>query len=377
MDLAAFDVDAANALRKRLAAPPRLNLGENVKAAAKSGSRDYIRRLVKAVRGPGRLTVDEFFYYRLYEPSLPETSLARFVGKRIQNRMHLTCNDAHWYAACHDKLLCYTILTGTGLAIPETVAVFSEKGRVGIYPSLVNQADLAQFIADSSNHPVFCKPVDGLFSVGAFRIEGATGDTLILNGGERRSIDDVVRFMASLSPAGYLLQKVLEPASAIVPLVGRALASIRFLVLMTAHGPVVESAVMKVPTRDQVADNYWREGNMLGAIDLDTGKLARVVTGTGPGLRIIESSPSGDVPLTGMAVPDFDAARSLCLKAAVHFPGIRTQSWDVALTAAGPVLLELNFGGDLNLHQLAHNRGILSDTYCRHLRACGYKGRLP
>lgn len=116
---------------------------------------------------------------------------------------------------------------------------------------------------------------------------------------------------------------------------------------------------------------------MLGAIKLDTGRLARVVTGSGPGLRVIGNDPSDDARLVAMDVPDFDAARSLCLKAAAHFPGIRTQSWDVALTAAGPVLLELNFGGDLNLHQLAHHRGILSDTYCRHLRACGYKRSLP
>ena len=116
---------------------------------------------------------------------------------------------------------------------------------------------------------------------------------------------------------------------------------------------------------------------MLGAINLDTGRLARVVTGSGPGLRVIDNDPSGNAELVAMVVPDFDAARSLCLKAAALFPGIRTQSWDVALTAAGPALLELNFGGDLNLHQLAHNRGILSDSYCRHLRACGYRGPLP
>ena len=52
---------------------------------------------------------------------------------------------------------------------------------------------------------------------------------------------------------------------------------------------------------------------------------------------------------------------------------IRTQSWDVALTDKGPVLLEVNFGGDLNLAQLAHGTGVLDDAYANHLRRCGYR----
>ena len=377
MHLKVLDVDAANALRKQLEAPPKLNLAENIKAAAKAGSRDYVRRIVKIVRGPGKLSTHEFFYFRLYEPSLTDASLARFAGKRAQHPMHMACNDVRWFAACHDKLLWSAILAGARLPIPETVAVFSEKKRHGIYRPLADQAALAQFIADPANQPLFCKPVDGMFSIGAFRVESASGNMLLLSGGEQRSAEDVARFMSSLSPAGYLLQKVMKPAAAMAPILGNALASIRFLVLLAEQGPAIESAVMKIPTRDQVADNYWRDGNMLGAIDLDSGRIARIVTGTGTKLRTIEHDASGSASLAGSAVSDFAAARSLCLKAAALFPGIRTQSWDVALTADGPVLLELNFGGDLNLHQLAHNRGILSDSYCRHLRACGYKGRLP
>jgi hypothetical protein len=62
--------------------------------------------------------------------------------------------------------------------------------------------------------------------------------------------------------------------------------------------------------------------------------------------------------------------------AAQTFAGIRTQSWDVALADPAPTFLEINFGGDLNLHQLAHGRGVLDEQYRTHLRRCGYKGRL-
>lgn len=51
------------------------------------------------------------------------------------------------------------------------------------------------------------------------------------------------------------------------------------------------------------------------------------------------------------------------------FPGIGTQSWDIALADTGPVALELNWGGDLHLHQLAHGRGILDGVYRDHVAA--------
>ena len=60
------------------------------------------------------------------------------------------------------------------------------------------------------------------------------------------------------------------------------------------------------------------------------------------------------------------------MAAAPVFAGIRTQSWDIALTDCGPVFLELNFGGDFNLAQLADGKGVLDEAYVEHLRECGY-----
>jgi Sugar-transfer associated ATP-grasp len=376
-ELDVLSVAEATALRKRLGAPPKLELAANVRAAANASGGHFLQRLLKVVGGFGKLTAHEYFYYRLYHPSLSEAALDRFVGKKIQNRMHAACNDVRWFAACHDKLLWSAILTGASLPVPDTVALFGKMGRFGASRSLRSKDELSRFITDPSNHPLFCKPVDGINSLGAIRIEGIKGEELIINGGYQRRIGDVVHFISSLSPAGYLLQKVLPPSPLLAPITGSAISSIRFLVLLTGTGPAVESAVIKLPTKDQVADNFWRSGNMLAAIDLASGTITRAVAGVGSDLKVIEREPASGINLPGFTVPDFQAAQALILQAAVYFSGIRTQSWDVALTADGPVLLEMNFGGDLNLHQLAHNRGVLSDAYCRHVRACGYKRRLP
>ena len=45
----------------------------------------------------------------------------------------------------------------------------------------------------------------------------------------------------------------------------------------------------------------------------------------------------------------------------------------MALTGQRPVLLEVNFGGDLNLAQLALDAGVLDDTCAERLKRCGYR----
>jgi hypothetical protein len=39
-------------------------------------------------------------------------------------------------------------------------------------------------------------------------------------------------------------------------------------------------------------------------------------------------------------------------------PGLRLQHWDIALSVAGPVILEVNVEGSMDLHQLAGARGV-------------------
>ena len=87
-----------------------------------------------------------------------------------------------------------------------------------------------------------------------------------------------------------------------------------------------------------------------------------------------EPHPETGQPFIGFAIPDWHRLCDLAQEAASVFPGIRTQSWDVAITERGPVFLEVNFGGDLNLAQLAEGRGVLDDEYRAHLRECSFHG---
>jgi len=51
------------------------------------------------------------------------------------------------------------------------------------------------------------------------------------------------------------------------------------------------------------ADNYWRGGNLLANLDVETGVIRRVVRGKGVALEELADHPGTGQKLAGLALP--------------------------------------------------------------------------
>ncbi len=341
------------------------------------GGMAKFRDLRAAEKGPGLLSFDEAAYYGLIDRSIDRNELVRYCGRRGQKLFHTHCNNRNWLAASHDKALYYTVMRGANLPVPETLAISGAKYRHGFPRHLKDAEAVKAFLLSNETWPLFMKPIDGRFSLGTIKVLARNGEILSVQGQSEISIDALIDYMEGMSKRGYLFQRCLSPSTFAANHFGPIIPTLRLFVLFSETRPTVESALIKIPSGDDIADNYWRAGNMLGSLDKETGKIRRVVTGTASSLREVESHPKTGKTFGGLKIQDFEEACRLALQAASVFFAVRNQSWDVALSDSGPVLMEFNFGGDLNLHQLAHGRGILSDSFISHLKRCGYSGQLP
>lgn len=81
-------------------------------------------------------------------------------------------------------------------------------------------------------------------------------------------------------------------------------------------------------------------------------------------MRGLELSYLADHPeapgLMGLELPFWPELCALNEKAAALYAPIRYQSSDIAITADGPVIVELNYGGGFDLPQYASGRGMLT-----------------
>jgi glutathione synthase/RimK-type ligase-like ATP-grasp enzyme len=352
---------------------PRIDIPENLSLALSAGRSVYsiLREILALWRGPGKLTPQEYFYYRLWDPAIPFSEKRRFVGKHAQNAMHLACNSQYWYCAAADKILYHTIMSGAGLPIPDLIAISAQGRAIPGIPNLTDADALAALLRQPELYPLFMKEVGGKYSLSVISADryDPVRDEVELLGGTRETVRSLAEKL--VTPRGYLVQRRLRQAPALAALFGPRLWSVRVLILQGEAGPRVHRAVAKIATGSNPADNYWRHGNRLGAVELETGRIIRVVSGTGIGLEIDGKHPDTGHPIVGTLIPYWDRIQELVVTAAPVFAGIRTQSWDVALSDHGPVFLEVNFGGDLNLAQLATGRGALDNAYIEHLDEWG------
>lgn len=356
---------------------PAVDFARNLRTARATG-RSYtalITDVLKLQTGPGRLSPQEYFYYRLWDRELSLERKQQFIGRDRQRYFYGICNDERVRPIADDKLVFHEAMTAARVPVPDLVAVVHASRRSPGVPCLTNAAEICDLLASPSAYPVFGKPIDGVFSLGVFRVDGreASTDELIFHDGTRAAVQGCAEQLASYAP-GYLLQRVLQPHPEIAQRFGGRLWSIRLLILLRPSGPMVSRAVCKIATGSNLADNFWRAGNMVGAVDLPTGTIARTVRGAGADMQVDVPHPDSGEPIVGFAVPDWSNVVEAGLRAATTLPEIRTQSWDIAVTDRGPVILEVNYGGDLNLAQLAWGSGLLDDAYRAHLAECGVKG---
>ena len=332
-----------------------------------------VREIWQLRFGPGRLRPDEYYSYGLYDDRrFGFADKQRFLGRATQERILRRCNAPEWWLLAHDKLVFYALLEGHGLPVPRTRALYHRTRRCSAAPRLSEPAALATWLRANLDQPCFAKPVAGIRSIGVAALQAyePAGDRLRFMGGRTLAVDEFVAQLEPYRKDGYLFQEMLAPHPALALLIGRRIGTVRLIILLEDGAPSILHALWKIPVGDHPADNFWRPGNLLAALDAESGRIMRVIQGVGPDQRELQRHPDGGGELKDATFPEWPALRALGFEAATVFPGLRMQAWDIALTERGPLLVEVNIGGDFNLPQLAHGRGLLDERFRAFLERC-------
>lgn len=344
---------------------------EYASSANRLTGKSYLRQwseMVKLATGSRRLGLEEYYELEVFDDkSYPGALKSDCVGWRASAQIDQALNRNYWRATANDKVLNYALLQQYGLPAPETVATFSpEKRRVGHERSLATQAELEEFLANGLVYPVFIKPIHGSYGRGTFLLtayDAATRQFTDIHG-HQVAMRELVEACMTRQYSGMLFQKPLQPHPQVRALIGPTTSCVRVIVAVAPTGPRIHLTFWKVARAHNITDNFHMgaTGNLLAAINKETGVVERVVTGLWPGGKEVTQHPDTQQTLLGQALPDWQQAMDLCLSAASHFPGLKLQHWDVAFCAEGPVLMELNTEADLGVPQLLGRRPFIDQT---------------
>lgn len=337
-----------------------MKLLQSLREASRQSGRSMVDVGAEMVRlrfGRGRLGVSEYVDFRLYESDLTPEQRQGFGGYRGQRILEELLVDDYSQMLSLDKVLMYTVMAGFGLAVPGTMALYGARWPSAA-PQLRSPDELAEFLR--ARAPAYIKPALGSYGKENVLVQAVDGREVVLGNGNRRDLDE---FCHSLSSRfGWIIQEPLRPHPAIAERCGSKISGVRVHTFMLDSGPQLFRAMWKANVGREDSDNFrhGKSGNMLGAVDLETGCITRVVSGIGPRQQVDVPHPSG-IDLKGFVLPCWAQVRQLVLDAHLAFRGYICPGWDVAICPDGPKILEVNAFGDIDLSQHAHRKGFIDE----------------
>jgi hypothetical protein len=332
-------------------------------AETKASPLKIMRDYVSLSFGPGKVSFRDYTQLRLFDEAFWEGADRRqVVGQHRGVEVHQQLNFRHdWWGMFDNKVAMASYLAAYGFPTIPTLAVYCPALDTTAAHVARDADGLRRVLAEESNYPLFGKPAEGLQSLGSVGLKRYSSQSHCLETTDGRVIAldafvaDIVRHYAG----GYLLQKFASPHATIRALCGDRLPTIRIVTLNLEGAPKVFRACWKVPAGDNIADNYWRAGNLLAQIDLATGTVRRVLSGAGLSLAHHIVHPDTKMHMTGFQIPHWDAMVAMVVEAARLMQHVPLIGWDVAALDGGPVIVEMNERPDFFLPQLADGRGVL------------------
>lgn len=345
-------------------------------ARARTG-KSLPRQFLEALRlrlSPRAIGLTEYYDLRLFDDVLYEgASKKSFIGRRYSRFLDRSLNAPHSRILANDKIINYSLLAGFGFPIPRTFATFNKKGRfIGGEQRLATIAEARAFLRSGASYPVFVKPVCGTYGRGALGISAyvSGSDQLRLLNDKVLGMDELLSDFEFEPYDGKLIQEVLTPHAEIAAIAGPRMSCVRMIVVVVGTTPRLHTAFWKIVAGNNMIDNFslGRLGNLVAAVNTETGTVGNVIGGLGPRSDPVVRHPTTG-QLQGFRLPHWNQVVELCLGAAVHFPDLRLQGWDVAICEHGPVLVELNTEADLAVPQVVTRSGMLDELMLAALRA--------
>ena len=278
-------------------------------------------------------------------------------------------NPAKSREIVNDKLLFAAHCRENNLPVIQIVCAIDRSACRGILASCLVQ-DLEDWCRRVNSGPdeLFFKLIDGSWGASVFVAERREGGGWAYGEREGDSASLYAFAMDRLaSERGWIVQPRVRPHATLQAIMSpHGLGTFR-VVTAVRHGEAqILFAVLKIPVGKNRADNFFhgKSGNLIAAVELETGKLSRARASESrswPLFVDVDFHPETGNRITGLLVPYWEELKRLVVQAHETLPGLATLGWDVALTEAGPVLVEANGTYDVDILQVAFKKGVRPD----------------
>lgn len=350
-----------------------VNLLHDYALAVWCGAEQRMRRLlpvaIRIARARLKYGIGPLPFSLFQLASVPETRWKDYIIKKTTVDLQLlSVNAESGRAITGNKLRMYQYCRDVGLpTIPVLCSVGNLRDAGNGYVEHVTSPERFQSLLASAPARLFAKPVHGSHGTGAFIV---TRDHVGFGfAGRRGTAGELLAYIEeNCGPRnGFILQPQVRPHPGLGPVTSAdGLPTARLVTTMYPDGPRLLFACFKIPTGTSIVDNFHDGlgGNLLAAIDLETGTLSPArgsARRDWPLLVQVDVHPDTGQRIAGLRLPLWEELREVALRAQRSLPELKTIGWDMAISPDGVLVVEANYKYDMHILQMASQRGLKAE----------------
>ena len=264
----------------------------------------------------------------------------RFEYLRLISRL----NPIAYRKASQHKLIEKSILCLQGFPTPKFIGYFHFlRGRSGQGTPLRNAVELTTLLTNHVNQRVCFKPVEGYggFGFASYEIRMTNESVQLCRKPDEVpiSIDEWCE-MNGHDKDGFILESHLQQHADMAALNSSSLNTIRMWVVWDDNCWKVLGGYLRIGRAGNQVDNT-SSGGLACPIDVASGMICDAFNPTHPG-ETLKAHPDSKIVLMGFQIPFWQEAKILANEALAAFPHMELTGLDMAITATGPSLIELN-----------------------------------
>jgi glutathione synthase/RimK-type ligase-like ATP-grasp enzyme len=230
--------------------------------------------------------------------------------------------------------------------------------------------------ASLPDQDLFVKPSHGRGGTGAERWDRTEKGTFVGPDGETLAACQLLeRFIRHSRSRPLIVQPRLPTHPELKDLTAGALPTVRIVTCLNERGEgELVGAVFRMSIGSNRTVDNLHAGGIAAAVDLASGRLSRA-TNLGADARLgwLSVHPDTNARIEGRALPMWEDAKRLAVRAHREFADRVVIGWDIAILEDGPIIVEGNGNPDMDILQRFMRDGLrrhrFTELLAYHLRA--------
>lgn len=254
----------------------------------------------------------------------------------LRNRCNLRLDGASYNYVCilRDKFVFGQFASSLGIPTPKNLALLDEQNVTWLDR---NETAPLESLADHAAPGLdgFCKPLAGMQGDDVFPLR--IDQRRFFCAQTPMSLDELRARLAGRS----LFQQRIDQHPLMNRLNASSVNTLRLISFCDGAEATVLYGVLRIGVPPSNVDN-WAAGGLIVSIDLERGELrGDGFFRPGAGVRT-PVHPAGGTRFHGFSLPHFAEAMAMVKRLHEYLPNVYSIGWDVAISTAGPVIVEGN-----------------------------------